>query len=282
MNKKCLYISDNKAIVRNKDLICIADITKDDTYKNLYVESCYKEDYGEVYIDLGIICMYAYRGIFSYEDTKDIESKLSAWKEITLETYKNYIVKCLNNNQFINVAEIKLMELAGEPKKYIQQLVEHRQKVIDIREQESREREEKRERENQEYVEQKNKEVTDKISKAEEAILNKGKIKNEDIEIYKSRYDYNITSIILHMMKLYDIKVPLKTQGWINQALHSIWYNNSGEYWTYEYYTSSKNSTVFEEYLNQLVGKIEEKYGDKDEITEAEADENIKHLFGLI
>lgn len=73
--------------------------------------------------------------------------------------------------------------------------------------------------------------------------------------------------VILHLFKLYNIKVPLKTQGWINEALYSLRYNdyNDGK-WGYEYYNSSKNSTVFYKYLEQLVKKIEEKYKSVDGI----------------
>ncbi|MFA7709443.1 MAG: hypothetical protein WCX82_04905, partial [archaeon] len=37
-SKKCLYISNNKAVVRNKELICVSELVNDETYKNVYVE----------------------------------------------------------------------------------------------------------------------------------------------------------------------------------------------------------------------------------------------------
>jgi hypothetical protein len=53
MIKKCLYINDNKAIIRNKELQCIADILQDNNYKNIYGEL--NLNYYILYIDLGII-----------------------------------------------------------------------------------------------------------------------------------------------------------------------------------------------------------------------------------
>jgi len=56
-SKKCLYIKDNKAVVRNKELTCVADIINDEAYKNLYIEKTDKKDAG-VYLDLGIVYIY--------------------------------------------------------------------------------------------------------------------------------------------------------------------------------------------------------------------------------
>lgn len=39
LNKKCLYTSNNKAIVRNKPLKCVAEITGNDKYKK-YIYRC--------------------------------------------------------------------------------------------------------------------------------------------------------------------------------------------------------------------------------------------------
>jgi len=259
-SKKCLYISDNRAVVRHKELTCIADIVKDESYKNLYVESDYKKDGGNVYVDFGFILMnISYLGKYDIEP-ETIKYRLEQLKDFTLQDYKNHITKCLNNNQFINVAEIKLMELAGESTEYIQTLTDHRQKVVDMREKEHRERAEKRECEDREYVKQENTKTESKINEVEKAIVNKEEIKNTYITVYKSKYDYNNSRIILYLMKQYDITVPLKTQGWINNALADIFYDKDYNEWTYTYYTSSANSTVFQKYLNELIKKINEKY----------------------
>jgi len=61
-------------------------------------------------------------------------------------------------------------------------------------------------------------------------------------------------------MKLNNIKVPLKTQGWINQALANISYNQEWKDYSYNYYKSSADSKVFAKYLNQLVKAIQNKY----------------------
>jgi hypothetical protein len=258
--KKCLYISDNKAIVRNKELTCITDIVKDKAYKNLYVEADYMKNFGEVYVDFGFVCMFMGRTIDKNDDVEYIKEKLEFLLPIDFDYYKNYITDCLNNMKFINVAEIKLMELSGESEEYIQKLIEHRQKVLDIREHEHKEWELKRQQEDQELVNTENKKAYDTITAAEQAIIDNKMVANRNITIYKAKYDSNTTSLILYLMKQYGINVPLKTQGWINNALANIFFDSDNLSWTYQYYTSSKDSTVFTKYLNHLVNCVKEKY----------------------
>ena len=61
-------------------------------------------------------------------------------------------------------------------------------------------------------------------------------------------------------MKIYEIKIPLKTQGWINNALASIFYDIEDGKISYTYYKSSANSNVFRKYLSEFVGKVKDKY----------------------
>ena len=250
--KKCLYISNNKAVVRKKDLTCIAKLVNDEEYKNLYIEENEKA-YGEIFIDLGIVLMGTGRTIDkNRDDNSYTKQSLQNIKDITLDSYKNYITKCLDNSQFINVAEIKLMELAGESPEYIQTLKDHRQKVIDMREQERVEEETKKQAEEQAYITEQNNKAEVIIKEAEQAIINNQIVKNVDITIYKGKYNSNTTSLILHLMKKHNINVPMKTQVWINQALTEIYFDE--EYgWSYKYYKSSADSTVFHKYLKQLV-----------------------------
>ena len=253
--KKCLYISNNKAVVRNKDLTCIAELVNDESYKNLYVVSDYTNNFGEIFINLGFVFMGTGRTLDKHDTIERIKDGTKHLIALMIDDYRQHITKCLNNSQFINVAEIKLMELAGEPIEYIQTLEDHRQKVIDLREQESKEREQKKEAEEQAYITEQNNKTESIVDNAEKSIVNKQPVKNIEITIYKSQYNNNTTSLILHLMKKHNINVPMKTQGWINQALSTINYND--EYgWSYTYYNSSADSTVFHKYLHQLVEAV--------------------------
>ncbi|MGJ0846580.1 hypothetical protein ACR77J_07820 [Tissierella praeacuta] len=262
LNKKCLYIRGNKAIVRNIPLIPLTNIVKSDNdYGNLYISAipCKHNNTVEAYIDLGIVFMEVRADIKIDQIKNDVEWTIGkGYNTITLEWYKNHINESLANNRWINVAEVKLMELAGESEEYINELWQHRENILKLREKEEKEKQLKREQEEKEYIESQNKLVDDAVTETENKILKGEKIINNDMTIYEDKYTYNTTSLILHMMKLYDIKVPLKTQGWINKALHNINYNNDG--WGYQYYKTSSDSTVFHKYLDMLVDKVKERH----------------------
>ena len=260
-SKKCLYIKDNKAVVRNKELTCIADIINDEAYKNLYIEKTTKQDAG-VYIDLGIVHVYI-RSITGDASHEDIKYYLNNVTNYNLEMALSNINERKNNNQFINVADIKLIELSGAIKQEVQGLIDYRQEWCDRKTKEEQEKKSKQEQEDREYTNSKNKIVNELVSQAEQTIINNQKVNNKEITVYKSRYESNDTSLILHMMKLYDIKVPLKTQGWINKVLASIFYDVEEGNVSYSYYKSSANSNVFRKYLNEFVGKVKDKYGVK-------------------
>ena len=260
-SKKCLYIKDNKAIVRNKELICIAELINDVAYKNLYMERYINNSPdANVYIDLGIVCVYI-RTIRKDMLTDDIKYYLSNLSDYTLEMALANIYNRKNNNQFINVADIKLVELSGASEQKVQGLIDYRQDWYDRKAKEEQDKKFKQEQEDKEYIDSKNKIVCELISQAEQAIINNQKVNNKEITIYKSRYESNDTSLILYMMKLYEIKIPLKTQGWINNALASIFYDVEEGNISYSYYKSSANSNVFRKYLNEFVGKVKDKYG---------------------
>ena len=86
------------------------------------------------------------------------------------------------------------------------------------------------------------------IKTAEEKILNKQTVVNTDIQD---------KSLIMQLFRKHKISVPLKTQGWIINALHSIEYDEKNEKWTYHYFTSSRNSTVFSKYLSLLASAVQ-------------------------
>ena len=145
LNKKCLYISNNKAVVRNKPLKCVAEITEDNKYKNLYVDvKPDNQGYVDIYIDLDVVCMYTGKTAKQNNIIDNAEYYFNNLSNITLEMYKTYIDNALNNNEWINVAEIRLMELAGESKEYIEKLIQHRKNMKKLRERERIEREKQR------------------------------------------------------------------------------------------------------------------------------------------
>jgi len=103
---------------------------------------------------------------------------------------------------------------------------------------------EKQEREKQ--FQQKYEARIDTIAKAIE--------KGEDISVGYNEYSFGGKNPILDLFKLYDVSLPLRTQGWVNTGLASITENS------YRYYKgkNQRDSTVFMGYLTKLKNAIKE------------------------
>ena len=69
------------------------------------------------------------------------------------------------------------------------------------------------------YCEAQNKAAEQMVSEAIQIIRGGGVLKNETIKFYRNRYDVSSYSIVNHLMRLYHVEVPLRTQGWINDKL---------------------------------------------------------------
>lgn len=199
LSKETLYIKNNKAIIRKQPLKSLSDVTGIDKYNNIYIEAEPKDKYVELYLDLDIIHMNIGNTIrLDCLDDTNTKNLLDFLSTFTLEKYKEMIEGNLKENKWINTAEIKLMELAGKSEEYIQKLWKHKDYVKELTDKERQEKEEQRRKEEQEYVESQNKIVDDLITQAEQSILNKETVFNEEITIYNditNRYDSNTTFI---------------------------------------------------------------------------------------
>lgn len=148
------------------------------------------------------------------------------------------------------------MELSGASKQVINEFKKYRLDFYKKAKQERELKKIKEEQEKQKYITDKNNELDKIVRQAEQDILNKNSIENEYVTICdsnKSEYD---TSLILYLMKKHNIKIPIKTQGWIKKALAKVYYDQEDNCYSYYYYNDSNNSTVFQRYLNQLIEKV--------------------------
>ena len=72
------------------------------------------------------------------------------------------------------------------------------------------------------YCEAQNKKAEEMVSAAIQIIREGGILRNTTVEFYQSRYHSGSYSIVNYLMRLYRVNVPLRTQGWINDKLHSV------------------------------------------------------------
>ena len=165
------------------------------------------------------------------------------------EGYKKRLRQMEDRGGFISLADImsmvKLGELdlakrySGYREDYIAELERRREEEEAQKEAKRREEEEERERE-----------LVAKIAEAENCIWLHKRLENEELE--DGRH------IVLFLMRKYDINVPLKTQGWINNKLAAVKFDKEEgtRVWFYKQKGCKCSESVYR-YLDQLKAAVD-------------------------
>lgn len=143
-------------------------------------------------------------------------------------------------------ADLGFANLLGrydEAKAHNAPILEERRRRDQQRDAERAKQERQREREQQERYDT-------AIRKAEKDILAGKEVVNREV---------NGKSLIMQLFREHGIPVPLKTQGWIINALHSIRYAPESGQWDYRYLSKSRDSTKMFELLPKLSAAIQTK-----------------------
>ena len=126
----------------------------------------------------------------------------------------------------------------------------HNAPILEAREFERQQRDAEREAERIAGEQATKDEYEKAITLAEFAISKRLRVENTDI---------HGKSLIIQLFREHEIAVPPKTRGWIVNSLHDIYYDEASEGWGYHYYSKSKDSTVFPDYLSLLVSAVQTK-----------------------
>jgi len=250
VRKKCItFAKDGNTVVKPyKTLYNVEQITHNTEHCNLYFEvvkgkESWEEDSFCLWDDLGNSCIRI-NWMPRYWTIKEFEEKLHNWKYFGTDGFFKRLKVSEENGYHINKADIEMcavlgnMELAKHYMQYREKQIRRQEekRQAEIAEREAKEREEK---------EKHSTEVQKTILEAENIIRTQGTLYNKEFEG---------KTIVLYLLKKYGVNVPIKTQGWINNALAKVWFQDGKI--TYSYYKSSRNSTVFYRYLKELEEKI--------------------------
>ncbi len=248
--KKCItFAKDGNTVVKPyKILYNVEQITHNTEHRNLYFEvvkgkESWEQDSYCLWDDLGKICAKVdlIRGYWTLENF--IEA-LHKYKYFGADGFFKRLKALEENGYHINKADIEICTILGE--------IELAKHYAEYREERIRKQEEKRQAEiaeskakEREKEEKHNAEVQKIVTDAENTIRTQG-------TLYNKRFEGK--TIVLYLLKKYGINVPIKTQGWVNNALAKVWFLDGKI--IYSYYKSSKDSTVFYRYLKELEEKI--------------------------
>lgn len=95
------------------------------------------------------------------------------------------------------------------------------------------------------------------MNKALDILRNGGKLENQTVTFYESRYNSSSYSIVNYLMRKYGVNVPIRTQGWINEKLVSAKIED-GKCEHLQYYRAkgAQCSQKFFDCMNELITAV--------------------------
>lgn len=265
---KVWHIENNELNCKNKKVVSInfndieISILKEE--KDFYAQDFLIKDKNNEYWKLGIAPIKFQLFVDNEVIENEEQTRIEEYKKDITNAYKNidlkgFWQKKIEQNKYFNKCELEYIH-RNFPEIY-EQAKESRRTF-----EENRDREQEQERQEQERKEQeKIKAVNDRFKKALKEMKYKifigEMVSVEDFEFYKDdKYSgRTIQNNILYLAKIYGIKIPLATQGFINNRLKS--YNFKTRDCFYKITDENKRcSTKMGIYLEQIYQKIQEEY----------------------
>lgn len=107
------------------------------------------------------------------------------------------------------------------------------------------------------YCEEQNRVAEQAVSAALQVIREGGVLKNATVKFYDSKYSVREYSIVNYLMRKYQVDVPLRTQGWINDKLSSATIKDGKcEQLRYFRAKNGRGSQKFFECMNALIRAV--------------------------
>lgn len=249
IRKKCItFAKDGNTVVRPyRTLYNVENITHDTTHKNLYFEvvkgrESWEETHYQVWEDLQVICI-SQGWVQGFLDISEFSKKILGYPYLGIDGFYKKLEETERNGRYINKIDIEVCALLGNID-LVMHYSEYRGNQIAEKETKRQAEAAERERKEREEEEKRLAEIERTISEVENNIFHQKEFKNTKVDE---------KSVINMLMEKYGIKVPLRTQGWINSKLAMIIFDDNGDI-SYKFYGKSQreNSTVFRKYLKDL------------------------------
>lgn len=129
----------------------------------------------------------------------------------------------------------------------------HRQKTY----REEQARKVKAKAEDKAFCEEQNRLAEQVVQEAIRIIKDGGILQNQTVKFYRNRYSCSAFSIVNYLMKKYEVNVPLRTQGWINEKLTSVTIENGKcEHLRYMRSKGAQCSQRFFDCMSELIHNV--------------------------
>ncbi len=195
-----------------------------------------------------------------YEDSCD-----STVKFLHEDKLKGYFEKRIKEGKYFNKCELEYIY------RYLPDIYDgaktSRENIIEKNRQRNEQEKQKDKEWKQERIDKTNTEFKEKLKEIKYKIFTGETVNIEDLEYYKNDDYYDgrvVQNNILYLAKQYNIKIPLATQGFINNRL--VRYNFKTGQFAYNIEKNRRPSEKMHEYLEQIYEKVKEEYQQEHEI----------------
>lgn len=240
-----------KVLYKNKQMQLITgSIYRGETIKEEYNDHC------DVYACYAGIPVGIWIG--SVHVDYSIEEVMVQIKRRGMETLENYMAAIkyrLEKQDHFRFTEVEFIKhIAPELEN---QMWESRKAFAENQHKKRMEQAAQREAEDQAFVAEQNAEAEQIVNKALDILRNGGKLENQTVIFYESRYNSSSYSIVNYLMRKYGVNVPIRTQGWINEKLVSAKIED-GKCEHLQYYRAkgAQCSQKFFDCMNELIAKV--------------------------
>lgn len=253
-NKKVVTwnVQGNKAVRHNinmtklTDYIYVGEIDKTDNY--YYINCRLYAFYNAVGFDIGYID--------SEVEFDDLVNRINNSSFVSADKYMENIYQRIENGLWINLIEMEYIkainpDIISDVEKA---RTDWQKKLDDKRTAEHN----VRNAEKQVEMEKTNAEAQEIIDSAINTIKNGGTVNNDYITIYTDIDTHKKYSVIAYLFDKYEIKMPIRTKGFVINTLNSITVSADGKGVSYSYWKkgNSKGSNALYGFIYKLIEAI--------------------------
>lgn len=180
--------------------------------------------------------------------------KLCAYNDDTYETPEKFIKEVVN----LDYPRMLEVSIIGEMNpELVPFLMKKRDAYLEARARKEAESKRIQEEADKKYVSEQNEILKNTVKNAVEILKHDGVLKNITVTEYRDKYDYSEYKLVNYLSRKYGVKIPLRTQGWINSTLAEIKIEN-GTMTTYKRMSNTNPSNSIWKYMDELIKKVRE------------------------
>lgn len=169
----------------------------------------------------------------------------------SLEDYLTKVQLAIKNQVYFTQLDLEFIKNVRP--EWVPAMEESKKIFLEKQERMEQESAKKREEAEQVQTQKLNEQTEQKINEAISVLQQGGVLENTLLKFYDNPYFCHQYYMVNYLMRKYGIKMPLRTQGWVNSKLEKVWIKD-GSCIRVQFRTSKGHvSNVFFDYMKELI-----------------------------